>query len=55
MANQEQIPLSAKQMLGTHRQFVHTPESVQRLPEFALLAGSIVIQHHSSPDSLFYT
>jgi hypothetical protein len=38
----EQLPLSAKQMLGTHRQFVHTPDSVQRLPELALLAGSIV-------------
>jgi hypothetical protein len=38
----EQIPLSAKQMLGTHRQFVHNPEAVQRLPELALLAGSIV-------------
>jgi hypothetical protein len=38
----EQIPLSAKQMLGAHRQFVHTPESVQRLPELALLAGSMV-------------
>jgi len=38
----EQIPLSAKQMLGAHRQFVHTPESVQRLPELALLAGSIL-------------
>lgn len=38
----EQIPLSAKQMLGTHRQFVHSPESVQRLPELALLAGSMV-------------
>jgi len=38
----EQIPLSAKQMLGTQRQFVHTPECVQRLPELALLAGSIV-------------
>jgi hypothetical protein len=38
----EQMPLSAKQMLGAHRQFVHNPESVQRLPELALLAGSIV-------------
>jgi hypothetical protein len=38
----EQIPLSAKHMLGAHRQFVHNPESVQRLPELALLAGSIV-------------
>jgi hypothetical protein len=38
----EQIPLAAKQMLGAHRQFVHNPESIQRLPELALLAGSIV-------------
>ena len=38
----EQIPLSAKQMIGAHRQFVHNPESVQRLPELALLAGSIL-------------
>jgi len=38
----EQIPLSAKQMLGTHRQLVHNPESVLRLPELALLAGSII-------------
>jgi hypothetical protein len=38
----EQIPLSAKQMLGAHRQFVHNSESIQRLPELALLAGSIL-------------
>jgi len=38
----EQIPLSSKQMVGAHRQFVHNPESVQRLPELALLAGSIL-------------
>lgn len=38
----EQVPLSSKQMLGAHRQFVHNPESVQRLPEITLLAGSIV-------------
>jgi hypothetical protein len=38
----EQIPLSAKQMVGAHRQFVHADESVQRLPELALLAGSIL-------------
>lgn len=38
----EQIPLSAKQMLGSHRQFVHTPERIHRLPELALLAGSIL-------------
>jgi hypothetical protein len=38
----EQIPLSAKQMLGAHRQFVHNSECIQRLPELALLAGSIL-------------
>ena len=38
----EQIPLAAKQMVGAHRQFVHAKESVQRLPELALLAGSIL-------------
>jgi hypothetical protein len=38
----EQIPLSAKQMIGAHRQFVHADESIQRLPELALLAGSIL-------------
>ena len=36
----EQIPLCAKQMIGAHRQFVHNPEAVQRLPELALFAGS---------------
>jgi len=38
----EQIPLSAKQMVGAHRQFVHNEESIQRLPELTLLAGSIL-------------
>ena len=38
----EQIPLSAKQMIGSHRQFVHAPETIQRLPELALLAGSML-------------
>lgn len=38
----EQIPLAAKQMVGAHRQFVHAGESIQRLPELALLAGSIL-------------
>jgi hypothetical protein len=38
----EQVPLSSKQMLGAHRQFVHNPEAVQRLPEITLLAGSIL-------------
>ena len=38
----EQLPLSAKQMVGAHRQFVHNPESVQRLPELAVLAGSVL-------------
>jgi len=38
----EQIPLAAKQMVGAHRQFVHAEESIQRLPELALFAGSIL-------------
>jgi len=38
----EQLPLAAKQMLGVHRQFVHAPESCQRLPELSLLAGAIL-------------
>ena len=37
----EQIPLAAKHMLGAHRQFVFAQESIQPLPELALLAGSI--------------
>jgi hypothetical protein len=38
----EQLPLSAKHMVGAHRQFVFAPESCQRLPELSLLAGSIL-------------
>jgi len=38
----EQVPLSAKQMLGAHRQFVSAPDSQQRLPMLALLAGTIL-------------
>ena len=38
----EQLPLAAKQMIGAHRQFVSAPASCQRLPELALLAGSIL-------------
>jgi hypothetical protein len=38
----EQVPLSAKQMLGAVRQFVSAPETCQRLPELALLAGAVL-------------
>jgi hypothetical protein len=38
----EQVPLAAKQMLGAARQFVSAPETCQRLPELALLAGAIL-------------
>ncbi len=38
----EQIPLSAKQMIGSQRQFVHADETIQRLPELALMAGSML-------------
>jgi hypothetical protein len=38
----EQLPLAAKQMLGAARAFVSAPDTCQRLPELALLAGSIL-------------
>jgi len=38
----EQLPLAAKQMLGAARAFVHAPQTCQRLPERALLAGAIL-------------
>lgn len=38
----EHPPLAAKQMLGLHRQFVFASEACFRLPELALLAGSIL-------------
>lgn len=38
----EQLPLAAKQMVGALRQYVSAPETVQRLPELALLAGAIL-------------
>jgi hypothetical protein len=38
----EQVPLAAKQMLGAHRQFVFAPQSCQRWPELALIAGGIL-------------
>jgi hypothetical protein len=37
----EQVPLTAKQLLGAARQFVSAPETCQRLPELALLAGAV--------------
>lgn len=38
----EQLPLAAKQLVGAARQSVHAPETCQRLPEPALLAGSVL-------------
>jgi hypothetical protein len=38
----EQAPLVAKQLLGAVRQFVHAPQTCQRLPVLALLAGAIL-------------
>jgi len=38
----EHLPLAAKQMVGAERSFVHAPETCQRLPELALLAGAIL-------------
>lgn len=38
----EQLPLAGKQMIGAERQFVHAPETCQRLPELALLTGAFL-------------
>jgi hypothetical protein len=38
----EQLPLAAKQMIGAERQYVHEPETCQRLPELVLLAGAML-------------
>jgi len=38
----EQLPLAAKQLIGAARQFVSAPETCQRLPELALLAGAVL-------------
>jgi Transposase DDE domain len=38
----EQLPLVAKQLLGAARQFVHAPQTCQRLPELTLIAGAIL-------------
>ncbi len=38
----EQLPLVAKQLLGAARQFVHAPQTCQRLPVLALLAGALL-------------
>jgi hypothetical protein len=38
----EQLPLAAKQMLGAERAFVSGAQSRYRLPELALLAGSVL-------------
>jgi hypothetical protein len=38
----EQVPLAAKQMIGAGRQFVWAPETCQRLPELAVVAGAVL-------------
>ncbi len=38
----EHLPLAAKQVLGAARQFVSAPETCQRLPALALLAGAVL-------------
>jgi hypothetical protein len=39
----EQVPLTAKQLIGAQRQFVSADAARQRLPELALLAGSLLM------------
>jgi hypothetical protein len=38
----EQLPLVATHLLGAARQFVHAPQTCQRLPVLALLAGALL-------------
>jgi hypothetical protein len=45
-------PLTAKQMLGAARQFVFAPESRQRLPERALVAGAILMYSAATQPAL---
>jgi len=39
----EQVPLTAKQLLGAHRQFVSADAARQRLPELSLWAASLLM------------
>lgn len=39
----EQVPLTAKQLIGAHRQFVSAEAPRQRLPELSLLAATLLI------------
>ena len=48
----EQLPLAAKQMLGAARAFVHAPETCQRWPALALLAGAILSYTAASSPAL---
>ena len=48
----EGLPLTAKQMLGAARQFVFAPESRQRLPELALVAGAILMYRAATQPAL---
>ena len=48
----EGLPLSAQQMVGAARQCVFAPESRQRLPELALVAGAILMYVAAAPPAL---
>jgi hypothetical protein len=48
----EGLPLTAKQMLGAVRQGVFAPESRQRLPELALVAGAILLDSAATQPAL---
>jgi hypothetical protein len=48
----EGLPLTAKQMVGAARQFVFAPESRQRLPELALVAGAILMYNAATQPAL---
>jgi hypothetical protein len=48
----EVLPFAAKQMIGAARQFVFAPDSRQRLPELALVAGAIFMYSAATQPAL---
>lgn len=48
----EQVPLAAKQMLGSERQYVFGAASRERLPELALIAGNLLTYVAASTEAM---
>lgn len=48
----ENLPLVAKQMIGMTRQFVHEPETCQRLPELGIISAAILAYAAATTDPI---